>query len=113
AHQLHGGPIFLTFLRIEREPGQPLEFVGQIFELAEGNLAVVVADGGTGPATATVAEQGDIRSRLEVVDFAVRGEEAKFDEMIAAAAGAKLRPGAIFVLAGNRTDRPIGIEYIV
>ena len=35
AHQFHGIPIFLAGFRIERKPGEPFQFAGQIRELAE------------------------------------------------------------------------------
>src|SRR2546426_6594571 len=61
-------------------------------------------------AAAAMTEQGNVGPRLEAVNPAVRGEQAKFHKMIAAAASAKLRPGAILVLLCNRADRPIGIQ---
>ena len=41
------------------------------------------------------------------------GEQAELDEMIAAAAGAELRPGPVFVLFGHRADIPIRIQHLV
>src|SRR2546423_2956226 len=87
-HEFHGAPIFLALRRVEREPGQPLELAGQIGELAESNPAVMVAHSRPRPATATMAEQGDVRAGLEVIDFAVRSKKSEFNKMIAAAAGA-------------------------
>jgi hypothetical protein len=57
-----------------------------------------------------VREQREIFAGLKVADFFARGEEAEFDEVIAAAAGAKLRPGALFILFCNRADRPIFVH---
>ena len=66
AHQLHRRPVFLAFLGIQRQPGQPLQLARQVWELAEGELAVVVAHGGTRAAAAAVREQCHVSSRLRV-----------------------------------------------
>jgi hypothetical protein len=60
AHQLHRPPVFLSFLGIQRQPGQTLQLVRQVWKLAEGELAVVIAHGGTRAAAAAVREQSDV-----------------------------------------------------
>jgi len=59
-------------------------------ELAEGNLAVMVANRRTCAAASAVGEQCDIGSGRKSMNLTMGGEQAKFDEMIAAAAGPKL-----------------------
>ena len=63
AHQLHRRPVFLAFLRIQRQPRQALQLARQVRELAEGNLAVMVAHGRTRAAAAAVREQCHVSSR--------------------------------------------------
>src|ERR1039458_7874089 len=67
----------------------------------------MVAYGSTCAAASTVGEQCDISARGESMDFPMSGEEAELNEMIAAAAGTKLRPSPVFVLFSNRADIPI------
>src|SRR3954451_22931183 len=52
-----------------------------------------------------------VSSRGEPMNLFMSGEQAELDEMIAASTGAKLRPGPILVLFGNRADRPIRIQH--
>src|ERR1035437_8693789 len=85
AHQLHSCPVFLAFLRIQRQPRQAFQLAREVRELAEGNLAVVVAYGRTCAAASAVGEQCHVSSRCESMNFPVSGEEAELNEMIAAA----------------------------
>src|ERR1035441_7382200 len=73
----------------------------------------MVAYGSTCAAASTVGEQCDISARGESMDFPMSGEEAELSEMIAAAAGTKLRPSPVFVLFSNRADIPIRTQHFV
>lgn len=110
AHQFHGGPVFLAFRFGEREPGEALQFTGKIGMYASGELAVVIADRSAGAAAAAVAEESEIFAGRKSVNRFLRFESAEFDEMIATATGAELGPGFVFVLSGDGTAGPIGIE---
>ena len=70
AHQFHRFPILLAFLRIQRQPGQPLQLAGKIRKLAERQLAVVIAHRRTGSAAAAVRQQCQVSSRLPTHEFA-------------------------------------------
>ena len=54
AHQFHRIPVFLAFLRIEREPRKSFQFARQIGKLAERKLAVMIAHRRARAATAAV-----------------------------------------------------------
>ena len=41
------------------------------------------------------------------------GKQAELDKMVAAAAGAELRPGPVLVLPGDRADVPIRIQDLM
>ena len=69
AHQLHRVPVFLAFLRIERQPREPLQFARQIRELVERDLAVMIAHRRARAATAAVRQQRHVSSRLKLVDL--------------------------------------------
>ena len=60
-----------------------------------------------------MTQQRHISSRFEIVNLAMRREESKFDKVITTATGAKLRPGAVFVLLRHGTDRPIRVKDLV
>ena len=115
AHQFHRGPIFLPFLRIQRQPGQPLQLARQIRELAERQSC---CNDRTPPrpcrgcrcATATPRKCPRLQSSC---DLSMGGEQPELDEMIAAAAGAELRPGAVLVLLRDRADRPIRVQHLM
>ena len=47
------------------------------------------------------------------MNLPMSGEQAELDEMVAAAAGAKLRPGAVLVLLGDRADVPIRVQNLM
>src|SRR5439155_22286446 len=79
----------------------------------EGNLAVMIAHGRAGAAAAAVREQRDVGARLEIANRSVGREQAEFNEVIATAAGAELRPGAVLVLPRDRADGPIGVQHFV
>ncbi len=110
SHEFHGGPVFLAVGLVEGEPGEVFVFFGEVGVVGHGAFAVVIADGGAGAAAAAVAEQGDVGSGGKVLDGLFIGEDAEFDEVIAAAAGAELGPGAVPVLSGDRAEGPIGLE---
>ncbi len=103
SHQFHRGPIFLSFPRIQRQPGQPFQFAGQILKPREGQPRIIIAHGRARAPAAAVREQGRVGARLEMANGIVRGEPPEFDEMIAAAAGAQLRPGLSLFCRGWRT----------
>ena len=47
------------------------------------------------------------------MNLPVGGEKTELHEMVTAAAGAQLRPGAVLVLFGDRANVPIGIQHLV
>src|ERR1017187_5283919 len=64
-------------------------------------------------ATAAVRQQRHVSARLKILNFAMRGKNSKFYEMISAAARAELRPRLILVLLRDRADRPIRVQHAV
>jgi len=100
-HQFHCGRVFLALLRIQRQSGRPLQFARQVGKLTKRNLAVMITNCRAGPAAAAVRKQGHVCPRLQIIDFAMSGEQSELDEMIAAAAGAQLAPCAVLVLLGD------------
>ena len=73
----------------------------------------MAARGGARAATPTVTEQRDVFPRLQA-EFAIRhGEAVELDEVVAAAAGAKLTPGTVLVLARDGAHGPVGIQHAV
>src|SRR5207245_11489159 len=78
-----------------------------------GELAVMVAHSRAGAAASAVGKQRHISSRRQSMNFPMSGKQTELDEMIAAAAGAELRPGAILILAGYRADAPIGVQHFM
>jgi hypothetical protein len=113
AHEVHGVPIFLTGFGIERQPGKAFKFAVEVGMRGNGSFRIIIANGGAGSAAAAVSEKREVFAGGEVADLFARGEKAEFDKMIAAAAGAELGPGAIFVLFGDGTDGPIGVHDFV
>src|SRR5690242_13481504 len=95
AHQFHRCPVFLAFLRIQRQPGQALQLAREIRELAERQFAVVVANSRAGSTTAAMRQQGQVGAGFKA-RTAWRGyrpvgsEQPELHEMIAAAASAQL-----------------------
>src|SRR5688572_23217222 len=77
------------------------------------DFAVMGADRRAGTAAAAVAEHGNVFAGLQPERSVKHGELSELDKMIAAAAGSKLGPGAIFVLLRDRADRPIGIQHVM
>src|SRR5690349_7631789 len=73
----------------------------------------MVAYGSACAAAAAVGEQCHVGSRCQPMNFPMSSEQAELDEMIAAAAGAKLRPGPVFVLFSHRADIPIRIQHLM
>src|SRR5512140_1112617 len=73
----------------------------------------MVAHGSPRAAAAAVGEQRHIGSGCKSVNFAVSGKQAELDEMVAAAAGAELRPSPVFVLFGHWAGVPIRIQHLV
>ena len=67
AHQFHRGPIFLALLRIQREPCEPFQLARQIRELAECNLAVVIANRCARAAAAAVRQQRNVSSGWQML----------------------------------------------
>src|SRR5882762_6675896 len=100
AHQLHRCPVFLAFLRIERQPRQPLQLARQIRKLAERDLAVIGAHCGARAAATAVAEQGNISPGLKAANVAMGCKHSKFVEEVSVAARAKRGPGSVLVLFG-------------
>ena len=112
-HQFHGRPILEAGVGVECEPGEVFVFFGQFRVLVHGKVAVMGANGGAGAAAAAVAEQGHVLAGRKSADGVSGGKDAELDEMIAAAAGAELCPGAILVLAGDGADGPVRFEDLV
>src|SRR5689334_12005625 len=59
-HQFHGGPVFLTLIGIERQPGQTFQFGGKVRMQCDGSFAVAVADSGACSAASTVTKKSNI-----------------------------------------------------
>ena len=70
----------------------------------------MVAHDRTGAATAAMREQRHVGAGFQGLDAGVDCEQSELDEVIAAAAGAELGPGFVFVLFGDRADGPVGIQ---
>src|SRR6185295_8357820 len=75
--------------------------------------AVMLRDVGAAAAAARVAEQREVFAAWQPGRRIEDGELTKFDEMVAAAAGAQLRPGAILQARGHPGGVPIGIHHLV
>ena len=113
AHQFHRGPIFLPFRCVEREPRQLAELLGQLGVLLHRQLAVVVADLRAGATAAAMAEEREVFAGLEAGGRVQHRERAELDEVIAAAAGAELRPCLVPVRLRDRADAPIRVHDLV
>ncbi len=57
-----------------------------------------------------MAKQRHVSPRLKIANLSVSREQPKFDEVVSAAAGPKLRPCSVLVLRGNWAHGPIGIQ---
>ena len=73
----------------------------------------MIAHGGSRAAAAAVGQQRQVSARLEPMDLPMGGEQAELDEMVAAAAGAELRPGPVLVLPGDRAHVPVRVQDLV
>ena len=111
AHQLHRGPVFPAVGGIEVEPREIAEFLGQILVLRPRDTAVMVANLRAGAAAAAVAQQGEIRARLEAEFLVLNGEFAELDKMIAAAAGAELCRRLVAKTFRDGADRPVLVHH--
>ncbi len=110
AHEFHGVPVFLSGFGVEVEPGEAGDFVREVGVELNGEFAVVVADGGAGTAAAAMAEQGEVKAGREGQVGGSDFESAELDEVVAGTAGAKLGPGLVLELAGDRGDGPVGVH---
>ena len=113
AHQLHRRPVLLARFSREIEPRQMRQFLRQLgMELAR-QPAVVLRDLRTRAAAAGVAEEREVLAAREPRRVVEHRELAELDEVIAAAARAELRPGAILQLRGHARHPPIGVHDVV
>src|ERR1035441_9926918 len=92
-HQLHCRPVFLAFLRIQRQPSQPLQFARQVRELAESNLTVMVAYGSTGAAAPAVGEQRHVSSSPNLTYHGTRST----GQVVHSTAGGEVQHGYVSV----------------
>jgi hypothetical protein len=97
-HELHGGPVLLPLGRVQREPGEAPQLLGET-GVHRGRLgAVVGADRSSRPPAAAVGEEGHVGAGREADSgMLLDRQDAELDEVVAAAARSELRPGAVLV----------------
>lgn len=106
AHELHRLPVLAPRLAVEVEPGEMAQLLGKLGVEIHRQAAEVARHRGAGTAAAAVAEQCQVLPGRQAEGIDLRSgspgrrraredlEIAVFDEVIAAAAGAELGPGA-------------------
>src|SRR4029453_17943224 len=109
--QFHRGPVLLSDIRAQRQPGEVFDVARQSGMPFHGKLAVIVTGCRPGSTASAMAQQGDILTWLEPSHFTRATEGAKLHKVIPAPARPKLRPRAIPVPPSHRTDIPVGIHH--
>ena len=105
---------FLALDGIEVEPGQASQrFLVVLGELSLSDAAVGGADSCSCSATSTMAEQGDIFSRLQLQlrIILIEFQQAELDEMITRTGSPELMPGPVLPLARDPANRPILVHH--
>ena len=111
SHQLHRGPVLLAGLAREIEPGQVGELLRQLRVLLTREPAVVLGHLGARAAAAGVAEEREVLAGREAHGGVEHRQQAELDEVIAAAARAELRPGAVLESRGDAGDAPVRVHH--
>ena len=106
-HEFHRGPIFPARIGVQPEPGQMPQVAGQFRMQAPRQCGKVFGHFPARAPAATVRQQRQIHSRRQSGHVQGHVQHAPLHEMVARAAGAKLRPGGVAHARRDRGEAPV------